>query len=865
MRDASCAALGAIAHFAISSPQSPALIDPNGETLDYRGLWTRIEALTQRLREAGVGDGQRVAILLPQGMTQVLAVLGALNRHTVVPLQSKTTLVEVETSLHRLSVSALIAAPDFEMEIQAAAKMGLAVLVAHKSEPPQNWPIRAQSALGRRNEPNSDAIVVLITSATTGSSKIVPLTAGNLDAGLETTQRACQLAATDRLLLMVPLVHRNGVENTLVQLFAGGAVITTEGFDPSMYQRWLDELRPTWYICSPTVHQAALVQLRNDTSKHPHSLRFLQSSGARLPLEVREELEQILGVPVLNAYGSTETHHIAMESLPFISHVPDATGRPCGPEIGILGASGELLESNEEGEIVARGPSVFLGYEDNPEASLAAFRDGWFKMGDAGRLDREGNLFVTGRLKEMINRGGEKIVPDEVDAALASHPAVLEAAAFAVPHPTLGEDVACAVVLRPETRSPISIGELRRHAAQRLARFKLPSRIFFTDEIPRGELGKPQRWLLRERFGKKRTALPSPALVTKHAPDDVFFRVYEIWTRILDRDDLGFDENFFDAGGDSLSAMNMLAEVDQRLGSNAKAFAERFLDEPTLANLNNLIGKPPIPAPSSEASSDIEIFPVRTGGSSRQLFLIPANGEEGYYFRRLATMLNGVMDLSIVRPANTWHCPSLFTFEHAGVKTARRIRATQPEGPYYVGGYCYGGIVAVETARQLIREGQDVRLVLFDVLMPGFPSLWRDWRTWVESARCQWRARGDADNANFVFDPRYFIRRLAWFSIIPFRRRLVRAEHTRPIKWLFKRAQEGYLPFYEAGPIDAPILHFLCTDERNIIDSSSRFGWRAVAQRGIEEQFLALEHLNLFHESNLPKIVTTLLQWLNNG
>jgi thioesterase domain-containing protein len=215
----------------------------------------------------------------------------------------------------------------------------------------------------------------------------------------------------------------------------------------------------------------------------------------------------------------------------------------------------------------------------------------------------------------------------------------------------------------------------------------------------------------------------------------------------------------------------------------------------------------------------------------------------------------------MIRPANTWFSQSLFTFENAGATTAKLIRQQQPEGPYLVGGYCFGGIVAIEAARQLTREGQDVRLVLFDVYRPGFPTPLRGWRAWLESARCQWRARGEADNENFALDPRYVGKRLAWLAVTPVRKSLVAVEDASIVKWFLRRAQKGNLPFYAANPIEAPILHFLSTNQPNVVDRASRFGWREMARKGIEEQYTAFDHVNVFHESNLAKIVDTLLRW----
>lgn len=449
MLSSSCASLDAIARYAEFSPQSPALIDSDGVVLSYGELSAQILAVGRRLEEAGIGFDETVAVLLPQGAQQVLAIAGAISHCVCAPMHPRTTVAEVKHFVGSLHAVAIVVSPDFEAEAEAAAAMGLTVLIARDGQHPDEWQIRHPTAPLRFDAESSDTVVLLITSATSGSSKLVPLTAANLDAQAAPRSKLLRLTESDRLLQMTSLSHSIGIDNTFAQFLAGGAVIATGGFDSTLYSRWLDELRPTWYDCAPTVHQAALAQLKVKPPYQPTSLRFVQSAGAPLPVEVRQELEQILGVPVLNDYGMTETGPIATDAFIPSDRIPNSVGRSSGLEIGIMNDAGELLPHDAEGEIAVRGPAVFSGYADNPDANRTAFRNGWFCTGDLGRLDEAGNIFVTGRLKEMINRGGEKIVPGEVDAALASHPAVLDAAAFSVPHPTLGEDVACAVVLHP--------------------------------------------------------------------------------------------------------------------------------------------------------------------------------------------------------------------------------------------------------------------------------------------------------------------------------------------------------------------------------------------------------------------------------
>jgi acyl carrier protein len=692
---------------------------------------------------------------------------------------------------------------------------------------------------------------------------------------------------------MTSLSHSIGIDNTFAQFLAGGAIIATGGFDSTLYLRWLNDLRPTWYDCSPTVHQAALTQLKAAPPNRPTSLRFVQSAGAPLPDQVRQELEEILGVPVFNDYGMTETGPIATDAFISTGRIPNSAGRSCGLEIGIMGDTGELLPAHTEGEIAVRGAAVFCGYVNNPEASRSALRNGWFCTGDLGHLDRVGNLFVTGRLKEIINRGGEKIVPGEVDDVLASHPAVSGAAAFGVPHPTLGEDVACAVVLKPAAGPPVTTTELRRFAAERLASFKVPRRICIVQEIPRGEQGKPQRWLLTERLSEQHAAPPSPVEISvrklEDDVDDIFYKLHEIWARILGRNDLGFDEDFFNAGGDSLAAISMLAEVDQRFSCQTSALAANFFDEPTLVQLTRLVGKPSLPRPNQNVSSDIRIFSVREGESGQRLWCIPADGDEGLYFRRLATHLNGQMDVSIVRPMNTFYSRALFTFERAGNEIAMMIRRAQPQGPYFLGGFCYGGIVATEAARQLILAGQDVKLILLDTPMPGSPGLASYLRYQVGSAWRRWnivRKGGhlvistspsliprelSAHKKNrsligrgltwLALNSRVMARRIAWAAAVPFRRILAKFENTTGAQRFLQWAQLDNFPIFQPRPIEAPILHFLCTDEPEMIDIVTRYGWRKMARRGIDERLVPLDHNNLLHESNLPGIAGTLLEW----
>ena len=276
-----------------------------------------------------------------------------------------------------------------------------------------------------------------------------------------------------------------------------GRRFSTPGFNPATFLAWLDRFQPTWFSSSPPLNRAILALAR----RHPEvfrstSLRFIRTTGAAPQPEVLTALEESVGVPVLTGYGLTEAGGVTRDTA--TARKLGSVGRSSGLDVAIMDPLGNLMADHGEGEIVVRGASVTSGYVDDPEANRSAFRNGWFHTGDIGRLDSEKFLFITGRQKEMIDRGGEKIIPQGVEDVLAAHPAVSEAAVFAVSHPTLGEDIVAAVVLRAGTVATAL--ELRRFAATRLALFKVPRRIEFLDKIPRTSTGKPQRSLLAERF-----------------------------------------------------------------------------------------------------------------------------------------------------------------------------------------------------------------------------------------------------------------------------------------------------------------------------------------------------------------------------
>jgi amino acid adenylation domain-containing protein len=434
------------------------------------------------------------------------------------------------------------------------------------------------------SQPN-DVALVLRTSGTTSQPKIVPLTHANICASADQMRVFLALDEGDRYLNVMPLFHGSGLVNGLLaSLQAGASAVCTPGFEASTFFAWLAEFRPTWYQGVSAIHQAILAH----TPRHCEiiarcPLRFIRAGAAALPLQVRAKLESTFHVPVLSSYGMTESNMITSNPLPPRQRKSGSVGVAAGPEVAIMDAEGRLLSAGETGEVVIRGPNVMRGYENNPTADQETFTHGWFRTGDEGFLDADGYLFITGRLKEIINRGGTTVAPQDIDNVFMEHPAVAQAVTFAAPHVRWGEDVITAVVLHQNTSATEQ--ELRRFAATRLAPFKVPSQVIIVEAIPVSPTGKLQRRNLAEQFGLTVPAQAQLARYTAYtAPRTSLEEVLaEISATVLGLGCVGIDDNFFQLGGDSLLAMQLLSRI--REATHVEVPFRSFFETPTVADI----------------------------------------------------------------------------------------------------------------------------------------------------------------------------------------------------------------------------------------------------------------------------------------
>ncbi len=493
------------------APAARALSAPEGvPPLTYGKLKVLTAETMRALNGLGIGREDRVAIVLPNGPEMAAAFVAIAASATTAPLNPGYRAEEFEFYLADLRAKVLVLGADSDSAARAIArKLSLPILElkAERSAGAGYFsltPVEGVHGAARHTGFGGadDTALVLHTSGTTSRPKMVPLLQRNVLASAVHIAATLSLTADDVCLNIMPLFHIHGlIAATLSSLGAGGEVCCAPGFNALKFFSWFDEVRPTWYTAVPTMHQAILARAdRNAEILTRSRLRFIRSSSASLPPQVMAELERVFGVPVIESYGMTEAaHQMASNPLPPRSRKAGSVGLAAGPEVAILDEHGRQLGPGTVGEVAIRGPNVTPGYEANPEANAKAFINGWFRTGDQGLLDAEGYLRLTGRLKELINRGGEKFSPLEVDEVLMDHPAVAQVVTFGMPHDKLGEDVAAAVVLR-EGRSATE-RELRDFAATRLADFKVPRKILIVTEIPKGATGKLQRIGLASKLG----------------------------------------------------------------------------------------------------------------------------------------------------------------------------------------------------------------------------------------------------------------------------------------------------------------------------------------------------------------------------
>ena len=671
-----------VARRAREAPHAIVLSAPGRSGLSALALEKLVSGVGAALRERGIGPTGRVVVITRNGPEAASAFLAVAAAAACAPLNAAYRESELEFALDDLRAAAVVVEAGLESPVRSlAAARSVPVL---ELEPVREGPagiFRLDGTVPASPGPLEDAgpeatALLLHTSGTTSRPKLVPLAHRNLLASARNVAETLRLEPADVCLNVMPLFHIHGlVASVLAPAASGSSVCCAPGFDGLQFPAWLGESNATWTTAVPTVYQS-LLRVAQDRPEAfaGHGLRFVRSSSAALPVSLLERIEEALGVSAVEAYGMTEAaHQMASNPVPPGRRLPGSVGPAAGPELAILDVEGRQLPVGEVGEVAIRGENVFAGYEANPDANASAFAGPWFRTGDEGLLDGDGYLHLRGRLKEIINRGGEKISPREVDEALSAHPAVAQAVAFAMPDARLGEEVAAAVVLAPGATA--TERELQDFAVNRIAPFKVPRRIVTVDEIPKGATGKLQRIGLAETLGLAEVAGEHDSPAPRYPLE---FELCKLWGEVLGGGLVGMRDDFFSLGGDSLRGAELVARI------------------------RDLCGRPDLPLISIVRAPTVELMIVElsdqrdpiegllvpfAGGDGERLFLVHGVFGDVIGFAALAARLapghavvgiraHGV-DQDGVGPA---------TVEEIAGEYLAAVRELQPTGPYVLGG-----------------------------------------------------------------------------------------------------------------------------------------------------------------------------------
>ena len=698
-------------------PQAPAILTPGRAPLTYERLLSQVTKTVRNLNDMGLGRNDRIAVIMPSSAEGGVASVCIETMATFVPLNPSLSLSELLDLLSRLKIKAVIIQEGSETAAtQAAQQLGLRVINLTPLSDQESGLFRLSSAQtdnaslplesNRRGFAQPDDIAMLVlTSGTTAASKVIPYTQRSACNQVYDNARYIELTPQDRLLSFMPMFHTTGVGYLVQALMTGGSTFILPGFDVKTFFESLASFKPTWFPAVTTLFKTIIEQALNyDDYLTDSSLRCIMALSMAIDVENSEALEAVLKTTVVQVYGATEAGIISANPLPPRPRKLGSAGVPVYSEVAMINDEGLLLAHGETGEIVVRGPGVMEGYEGDPEATAAAFINGWYRTGDLGYFDEDGFLYLVGRVKEVINRGGQKVSPGEVEQALLSHAMVEQAAVFAIPDARLGDEVGAAVILRKNSTAEISESDLRAHAASKLASYKIPRRIVFVDELPRNAIGKVQRIGMAEKLGLThlQPVTAAPTVSTAHR-SDLEQALLTMWSTILNRPpaQIAMEARFADVGGTSLNATQLIFKVREIL--HIPVTILDFFDAPTIADqatvLDNLWRNP------RSSATGTNLIPIRPEGTRPPLFCSHAVYGGVFFYRNLVPYLpidQPVYGLQAVGLDSA--VPPFERVEDIVNYQLEQIRSVQTKGPYFLVGYSFGGCVALELARRLHDE-----------------------------------------------------------------------------------------------------------------------------------------------------------------
>jgi acyl-CoA synthetase (AMP-forming)/AMP-acid ligase II/thioesterase domain-containing protein/acyl carrier protein len=851
--------LSELRHLAANFADAPALLDANGLAVSFTDLLASVERIHAKLHALGLSPNSRLAAVLPDSAETALLLLAGMSFCQIAPINPRLPTPEILAALRAVRAEAVLVQESSGHALwESIDAAGLPIIAAITASPLGDADLTAKGPLGEpgksvREPPGGDSILLVVqTSGTTDHPRVVPLSHNNLLRMMRANCRALELHPTDRCLSIMPLFHIHGLGAVICSLLGGGSVVVMNGFVPDEFFPACEQFRPTWYTAVPSVHQAILAAAPWHASAvsriaSGRMLRFIRSGSAPMPAGVAERLEKCFGTVYIEASGATEASAYLCTNRIRDRRI-GSVGRPLdGVELRIIDENAHDVPTGSTGELIARSPGIFSGYEGAPQATSAAFLDGWFRTGDLARQDSDGFYYLTGRLKEQINRAGMKICPRQVDDALLTNPNVSEAATFAIPDPVVGEEVAAAVVLRPGAR--LTELELQRHCSGMLADFKVPRRIVFVDRLPKNSTGKLQRSRLATLLKLDREAAEpvSPETRASVRPSEQLLQ--RIWCQILVRGSVPVDVSFQGLGGDSMQAVAMCVEVERMFGRQIPLAA--LFTHGTIQKLADLLesdgwkGRPGVPVILRKGS-----------GAAIPVFCLPGIGGNVYSYHSFATRIRAdVPVIGLPLPGTDGLEPPLRSIPAVAERFWQEIVTMGVPRALRLVGYSFGGRVAFELARVAQRENCPIDLlVLLDTPGPGWP------RPLPLPARLGVHARRLWSTPISSW-PGYFTSRWARKGQLA-RPEIARLMHrptcdtaTAVHEELIHACDEAAC-HYKPRPIDVPITLFRAEQcvwkDSDVSDPS--MGWKLLAGGGLKVRTIPGSHGTIFHDANVQAL-----------
>lgn len=681
-------------------PDKPAVIGTDGSGATYSDVVKIFETVRTFLGKAPIDPADRIAIASRDGIGSSLLALPVMEHAVLIALDPESSEDRFAFSLDLLHVNYIVTDDRNSMAWRVAEAAGVGILSARFSGGPGTY--RCDLALERRPGSQNrkkqgapaDLAAIRTTSGTTSTPKIVPKTYGEIVRSMLRHISEYGMDEADTLVVLTKTHQNHSYGNVHLTLYTGGTAIVTNGFRHKEFIDRINEDRVTWFVTSPAVLTSLTSYMESNAIRiDSRSLRLIRSSGAPLPESTRRFFEDTFRVPVAETYGMTETGNITTTYRMPKGHKEGSVGVSTGLEIRIL-----------DGEILVRGDTVFRGYENPDESNDKYFVDGWFRTGDEGFLDEDGYLFITGRIKEMINRGGEKVSPYEVERALMLHGAVADAAAFPVPNGYGSEDVGAAVVLREQGH--LNVDELRGFLQGHLPPYKMPTLLYVVDEIPVGKNEKVQRRQLAAKLEKRYPEqAKTPGNESGGALTETEAKLAAIWKKVLKRSGIGPEDDFFRLGGDSLLAAYVYSEIEQQLGMQVPINVLFHLT--TLRELAAYIEN------RDPANNRFRfLVPIKESGYKTPLLCFHLGDGEVTTYHSIGRHMEAerpVYGLRFVLDGADWDHP--LSFDQMAREYAKEIRILDPCGPYNLTGTCFGGVLAYAVAQALAGEGKEIAML----------------------------------------------------------------------------------------------------------------------------------------------------------